>query len=381
LALPLSQLNFLEAIFMTAVSAPEASLDEKSSQKSFWNNLIKNYTLRTLAKGVFSVLFTVWAVMTFTFFLIRLMPGNPIDIRIEQLITTQSLTYEQARNQVASLFAFDPDKPAIEQYVEYMGQLVRGDLGKSITTGGTPVVNQIARYLPWTLFSVGLSLVISFVGGIVIGLVMGYWRGSTFDNVMTVIASTLSGIPDYVLALLFVLVLGVQFQLFDIGQFRGGADPTIAVGFTFEYIFSLLRLALFPVIIYVSSTIGTWILSMKSSTISTLGEDYITVAQARGLSQTRILTAYIGRNAMLPLVTRLAISVGFILGGSVSIELIFQYPGLGRALLTSIAARDYPTMQGIFLVISVGVVLSNFLSDLALGWLDPRVRVAQKGKL
>jgi peptide/nickel transport system permease protein len=366
---------------MTAVSAPEASLDEKSSQKSFWNNLTQNYTLRTLLKGVFSVLFTVWAVMTFTFFLIRLMPGNPIDIRIEQLMTTQSLTYEQARNQVASLFAFDPDKPAIEQYVEYMGQLVRGDLGKSITTGGTPVVNQIARYLPWTLFSVGLSLTISFVGGIVIGLMMGYWRGSTFDNVMTVIASTLSGIPDYVLALLFVLVLGVQFQLFDIGQFRGGTDPTIQVGFTFEYIFSLLRLALFPVIIYVSSTIGTWILSMKSSTISTLGEDYITVAQARGLSQTRILTAYIGRNAMLPLVTRLAISVGFILGGSVSIELIFQYPGLGRALLTAITARDYPTMQGIFLVISVGVVLSNFLSDLALGWLDPRVRVAQKGKL
>jgi peptide/nickel transport system permease protein len=134
------------------------------------------------------------------------------------------------------------------------------------------------------------------------------------------------------------------------------------------------------VTIYVLSTIGTWMLSMKSSTISTLGEDYITVAQARGLPQRRILSAYVGRNALLPLITRLAISIGFVVGGSVAIEQIFEYPGLGRQLLRAITARDYTTMQGIFLVITVAVVLSNMLSDLALGWLDPRVRVDKEAK-
>jgi peptide/nickel transport system permease protein len=365
---------------MTAIPAPDTNVPP-TLLVDLWRKLLQNFTLRTIVFGTLKLVFTVWGIMTLTFFLIRLMPGNPIEIRIEQLMITQSLTYEQALNQVASLFAFDPNAPVMEQYLDYMGRIMRGDLGTSIVSAGTPVWNQILRYLPWTLFSVGSALVISFIGGILIGLLMGYWRGGIFDNIMTFFASILSGIPDYIIALLIVLVLGVQLNLFNIGQFRGGADPTIEVGFTAEYIFSLLRLALFPVSVYVISTIGTWILSMKSSTLSTLGEDYITVAQARGLSQVRILTAYVGRNAMLPLITRLAISVGFVLGGSVSIEIIFQYPGLGRALLNAITGRDYPVMQGIFLIITVAVVLSNIFSDVVLGWLDPRIRVTQKGKL
>jgi peptide/nickel transport system permease protein len=121
-------------------------------------------------------------------------------------------------------------------------------------------------------------------------------------------------------------------------------------------------------------------LAMKSSTISTLGEDYITVAQARGLSERRVLTAYVGRNAMLPLLTRLAISVGFVVSGAVVIEEFFQYPGLGRALYRAIASRDYTTMQGVFLVVTSAVVLANIASDLVLGWLDPRVRVGKGGE-
>lgn len=336
-----------------------------------------SYALRALLQA----LLTIFAVTTFTFFLIRLMPGDPFSSKVESLMIQQNLTYEQARTVAAGLFLFDPDEPMIDQYLRYMSSLARGDLGKSILSAGTPVADQIARYLPWTLFSVGLALTISFTLGALIGLAMGYWRGGILDNVMTFLASILSGIPDYILALLFVLILGVQFQLFNVGEFRGGSDPNIPAGFTVEYISSLFKYALFPVTIYVASTIGTWILSMKSSTISTLGEDYITVAQARGLSQGRILTAYVGRNALLPLITRLAISIGFIVGGSVAIEQIFEYPGLGRQLLRAIVTRDYTTMQGIFLVITVAVVLSNLLSDLVLGWLDPRVRVSKEGKL
>jgi peptide/nickel transport system permease protein len=123
------------------------------------------------------------------------------------------------------------------------------------------------------------------------------------------------------------------------------------------------------------ASIGGWILTMKSSTISTLGEDYINVAKARGLPERRILTAYVGRNALLPLVTRLAISIGFVVGGSVIVEELFQYPGIGRNLLRAINARDYTTMQGMFLVITIAVVVSNVLADLMFGLLDPRVRL------
>jgi peptide/nickel transport system permease protein len=320
----------------------------------------------------------IWAVLTFTFFMIRQMPGNPIQVMIDRLIQTQNLNQEEAERVAAGLFDFDPDAPIVEQYVDFITKLLRGDLGQSITRGGTAVIDIISRYLPWTMFSIGVALVISFTLGVLIGLAMGYWRGGWFDNVMTAFASLVSGIPDYILALLIVIIFGVQLQWFKVGQVRGGVDPTIEIGFTVEYISSIIRYALLPIIVYVLASIGTWILAMKSSTISTLGEDYITVAQARGLSRRRILTAYVGRNAMLPLVTRLAISVGFVMSGSVIIEEMFQYPGLGRNLYTAITQRDYTTMQGIFLVITVAVVLSNILSDLVIGWLDPRVRLEKR---
>lgn len=362
---------------MTATTHTPTTASPK--RRDAWHTLrqwSRNYTFRAVLQGIV----TVFAVTTFTFFLIRQMPGNPVQIKIDQLMQTQNLTYEQARSIAMGIFLYDPETPIFTQYLAYMSQLLQGNLGQSVVSAGTPVASQILRYLPWTLFSVGLALTISFTLGVLIGLAMGYWRGSWFDNIVTVFASTVSGIPDYIIALLFILILGVQLQWFNVGEFRGGVDPTITAGFTLEYVASLLKYAFFPVLIYVLSTVGTWILAMKSSTISTLGEDYITVAQARGLSEQRVLTSYIGRNAMLPLVTRLAISIGFVVGGSIIIEEIFQYPGLGRALLRAVNGRDYTTMQGIFLVITSTVVLSNLFSDLALAWLDPRVRLGEGGK-
>jgi peptide/nickel transport system permease protein len=309
--------------------------------------------------------------------LVRLLPGNPIEVRIDQLMQ-QGFTYEEARNQAATLYHFDPDEPLLAQYLRYMGNLLRGDLGESITSAGTPVTQQIMRFLPWTLFSIGTALLISFTAGVLLGIMMAYWRGGILDNVVTAIASILSGIPDYVYAILIILVAGVQLQLFNVGDLRGSVSQELSAGFTLEYVLSIIKHALLPIITYVLATIGVWILSMKSSTISTLGEDYISVAKARGLPEGRILTAYVGRNAMLPLVTRLAISIGYVLGGSVIVERFFQYPGLGLQLSRAVTTRDYTTMQGIFLVITIGVVVSNILADLAMGWLDPRVSLEDK---
>ena len=348
----------------------EAQLTSSMRLRERLRKLRKSYLFRVLVQGIV----TIWAVMTFTFILIRQLPGNPVDIKIEQIIQTQNISYDEAEAQAALLFDFDPDAPLLEQYADYVGKLIRGDMGESITSR-TPVIDLILRFLPWTLFSVGLGLTISFVLGIVIGTAMAYWRGSAFDNVMTAFASIMYGIPDFIIALLLLLVAGVQLQLFRVGDVLGGVDPNLQPGFNPEYIISLFQHVTLPVITYVTTTIGGWILTMKSSTLSTLGEDYITVAQARGLSQQRILVSYVGRNAMLPLVTRLAISIGFVISGSVIIETLFIYPGLGRLLIKSITDRDYTTMQGVFLTIAIAVIVSNILADLMYGWLDPRVRL------
>lgn len=337
------------------------------------NNMRKSYVFKVILQG----LLTAWAATTFTFFLVRLLPGNPISIRIDQLMQ-QGYTADEAANIAVTLFRYDPNVPVTEQYLQYMGNLLQGDLGQSISSAGTEVSALIMRRLPWTLLSVGSALLISFTLGIILGTAMAYWRGSWFDNFMTGIASVLSGIPDYVFAIGIILVFGVQLSWFDVGDMRGGVGQGIEAGFTVEYIGSVLKHAMLPIITYVLATIGTWMLSMKSSTISTLGEDYINVAKARGLSERRILFSYVGRNAMLPLVTRLAISIGFVISGSVIVERFFEYPGLGRALTVAVTTRDYTTMQGIFLVITIAVIASNILADLMLGWLDPRVSLEEE---
>jgi peptide/nickel transport system permease protein len=290
----------------------------------------------------------------------------------------QGYTAQEAENLAASLFNYDPTVPVIEQYIQYLIGLFQGNLGQSVSSAGTEVSQIILRFLPWTLLSVGSALLISFTLGIIMGTAMAYWRGSWFDNLLTAISSILSGIPDYVYAIGIILIAGVQLELFNVGEMRGGVDPDIDAGFTLAYIGSVIKHALLPIITYVLATVGVWSLSMKSSTISTLGEDYINVAKARGLSERRILFSYVGRNAMLPLVTRLAISIGFVISGSVIVERFFEYPGLGRALTLAVGARDYTTMQGIFLVITIAVIVSNILADLMLGWLDPRVSLGDK---
>ncbi|MGJ3239042.1 MAG: ABC transporter permease [Anaerolineae bacterium] len=359
---------------MTSISAdPLPGQNEQAAKEPpTWRERLQAVTSSYTFKVILQGLITIWAASTFTFVLIRLLPGNPIEIKIQQLMN-QGYEYEQAYNTATGLYNFDPDRPILEQYLEYLVDLTRGDLGNSVTSPSTKVTDQILRFLPWTLLSIGSALLISFSVGILLGMAMAYWRGSWFDNIMTGLGSMLSGVPDYVFAFIIVLLFGVQLEWFNVGEMRGGVSPNIDPGLTFEYIFDVIKHALLPVITYVLATVGVWMLSMKSSTVSTLGEDYINVAKARGLSESRVLTAYVGRNAMLPLVTRLAISIGFVLSGSVIVERFFEYPGLGRALIRSIEQRDYTVMQGIFLTITAGVILSNILADLMLNLLDPRV--------
>jgi len=333
-----------------------------------------NYTFRTIVQAII----TIWAVITFIFFLVRLMPGNPVDVYVDYLINLENLSYQEAFDRAASQFKFDPDASVIEQYFDYMGQLLQGDLGESITSTGTKVIDQIWRFLPWTLFAVGLGLLISFMLGVLLGIVMAYYRNSPLDVALSLFSSVLSAVPNYIWGLMIIIIFGVQFNLFNIGELRGTYDPGLQPGFTLEFMLSVLKHAALPVIVYITGALGTWMLTMRNSTISVLGEDYVNVARARGLSQGRIVTAYVGRNAALPMFTLLAISIGFVIGGSVIIEEMFVYKGLGSFLFWSISQRDYTSMQGVLLVIVMSVVFSNLLADLLYSRLDPRVRLGER---
>jgi peptide/nickel transport system permease protein len=342
--------------------------DVELLQKTF-----RTYTVRTIIQ----TFITVWAVLTFTFFLIRLMPGNAVDVYTDRIMNQEQITYSEARARAASIFKFDADASSVEQYADYMGDLVRLDLGESITSTGTRVSGQIIRFLPWTVFSVGLGLLISFVLGAIIGLLMAYNRNSFIDHFFSFLASVLGAVPNYIWGLLILIVFGVQLKWFAIGELRGTYANNVQSGFNARFIASVLTHAILPVIVYVSGSVGGWILTMRNSTVSVLGEDYVNVARARGLSSSRIVTAYVGRNASLPMFTLLAINIGFVLGGSIIIEELLQYKGLGSFLARSINERDYTAMQGVFLVITISVVLSNLAADLLYSRLDPRVRVGE----
>jgi peptide/nickel transport system permease protein len=240
---------------------------------------------------------------------------------------------------------------------------------------GTPVSTLILRYLPWTLFSVGIALMISFTIGVLLGMLMAYKRNSPLDHALTVFASVTQSVPQYLLAIILVVYLGVQWELVSLGAMRGSLSPGVKPGLNFTFIKDAFYHAALPMLTYVLATVGGWMLTMRSSTEATLGEDYVTVAKARGLPERRIATAYVGRNASLPLFTQLTVAIAFVVSGSFILEFIFVYQGLGLVLLNAINQRDYPVMQGVFLVITTLVVVVNMLADLIYARLDPRIRL------
>jgi peptide/nickel transport system permease protein len=356
-----------------AVSTPLAPQRHASLKVYFWR-VANNYVLRRVIKAVT----TIYVVITVTFFVIRLMPSNPVEIFIQEQMALYSSSYQEARDRAAALFAIDLNAPVTQQYVDYMGNLLRGDLGMSYRSQGASVAAIIKQFLPWTLFCVGTALFISFTLGVALGMLMAYRRETPLDYVLSTFASLVSSIPNYLIAIIIIVTFGSQFKILNIAQMRGSISPGVQPGFTLKFIGDVFYHASLPVFVYVLTTIGSWMLAMKSSTVATLEEDYVTVARARGLKDSRIMTSYVGRNASLPLFTQLAISIGFVVGGSVLIETIFVYQGIGQQLLKAINQRDYPVMQGIFLIITISVVFANLMADLLYGRLDPRIRIGNE---
>src|SRR2546428_13221204 len=328
-----------------------------------------------IARAVLKAALTIWVTTTITFFLIRLMPGSPVELKIDELVQSSSgsISYEDARAIASSLFAIDLNAPLHEQYLSFMWSLLHLDVGKSFLSSGTSVTSIILAVLPWTLFSVGTGLLLSFIVGIGLGLLAAYRRTSLLDRVVSTAGSVVSSVPNYLIAIMLILFLGVQTRLINFTAMRGAYSSGMQPGLYPAFIGDVLFHAALPITIYFLTQIGHWILSMRSATLAALEEDYVIAARARGLSDGRIRTAYVGRNAVLPLVTQLAISVGFIVGGAAIIEQIFAYQGVGLRLLDSVRQRDYPVFQGFVLLSSFSVVYANLAADILYSKLAPRI--------
>ena len=227
--------------------------------------------------------------------------------------------------------------------------------------------------LPWTLLTVGTGLLLSFAVGVFCGLFAAYNRNKPIDHILSLGGSLISSVPNYFIALLIIIVLGLQLRWVPITQMRGAFSAGIAPGFTPEFVGDVLFHAALPILVFFLASIGHWILGMKSATVNALEEDYVNAARARGLSDGRIMTAYVGRNAVLPLVTQFAITAGYAIGGSILIEQYFVYQGVGLRLQAAVLQRDYPVMEGIFVIVTIAVVIANLVADVLYTKLDPRI--------
>ena len=320
-----------------------------------------------LVKRVAFYLFTAWAAVTINFFVPRLMPGDPVQALINR---AQGQIDTEAITALSALFGLDEDKTVLQQYAEYWGQLLQGDLGLSFTFFPTPVASVLGDSLPWTLALVGITTVISFLLGTLLGVLAGWRRGSWVDLVLPV-TTFLSSIPYFWLGLIAItLFAGVD------GPFpsSGGFDPGVTPGWDPEFIGSAVEHSLLPALTILISSMSGWVLSMRNMMVTVSSEDYITVAHAKGLSERRVMLSYAARNALLPNVSGFALSLGLIVGGTLLVEIVFSYPGVGFQLFQAVGAKDYPLLQGIFLVITLSVLVANLVADLAYLLLDPRTR-------
>ncbi len=324
---------------------------------------------RRLGVRVLSGLVMVFVVASLTFFLVHMIPGNPVLARYETLIQ-EGYNPRAALALTEQMYGFIPHQPLWQQYLAYIGQLAHLNLGQSILYSGVAVSHIIFAAMPWTLGMVSAGLILSFVFGLSAGVFAAIARNRWTGSATTMFSTLLHGIPPYMVALVLAFVFTTLWPIFPFGA---PYDAAIKPGLSGPFLGSLAYHATLPVAAYVIASYGGWALSTKASVISVLGDDYILAAELRGLRPiTRM--GYVARNAILPLFTTLTLTIGFMFAGAVFIETIFDYPGLGYLIINSTGAHDYPLMDGTFLLITMAVIAANILADLLYTWIDPRIR-------
>jgi peptide/nickel transport system permease protein len=316
-------------------------------------------------------LLTLWAALTLNFFLPRLMPGNPA---LAAIGNHRGSLSPSALKVMEAQFGIGHQNIA-SQYFGYLGDVFTFKFGSSLTTQpGVSVGRIVLDAIPWTLGLVGLTTVLAFVLGTLIGILGAWRRGGRLDSIMPPIFVIMTVIPYFWIGLILILIFGVKLRLLP---YFFSYDITLTPGFNPTFIGNVLEHAILPAFTLLITTIGTWILTMRNTMITTLAEDYVRMARAKGLPGYRIMLDYAARNAILPNLTGFAMSLGFVVGGAILIEEVFNYQGIGYLLLDAVNNTDYPLMQALFLLITVAVLVAILFSDVATAILDPRTRGAR----
>ncbi len=316
-------------------------------------------------------LVTLVLVTLLTFTVINNMPGDPLTQWAVDLSASQGVTFDEALRRVRAMANYNPDEPLINRFGTWAGGLLRGDLGQSFLYKVS--VNNIVKVaLPWTLLILSISLTLSFIFGVLLGTTIAWKRKTFLDPLITAYAAITGATPAYIAALVLLIVFAINLRLFPV---RGAYTAGLTEGFNWPFIQSVIYHAALPVLAFTLETMAGWALAMKGSAVSVLGEDYITSARVRGLTESRIAIFYMGRNAILPQVTALAISLGAMIGGATFIESIFSYPGIGWYFSQAITRRDFGMMQGLFLLQAGTVIFANLAADLLYSRLDPRIKM------
>lgn len=323
--------------------------------------------MRFLLRRLGFYLVAAWVALTLNFFLPRLIPGDPATALFARFRGKLAPEAMQALRETFGL----SNAPLWKQYLTYLSHALRGDFGLSVAYFPAPVVNVIGSGLLWTVFLAGSAVLISFALGTLLGIAAAWWRRGWADAVLPPLLVFIGSLPYFWLAMVALYVMGFTLRWFPLGH--AYADD-LTPAWTWEFIADVLRHAALPVGSVVIATMGGWLLSMRNTMITVMGSDFVNLARAKGLAPDRVVMRYAARNALLPSVTSLGMALGFVLGGSLLTEVVFSYPGQGYLLVQAVRSQDYPLMQGIFLVITLAVLGANWLVDVVVLFLDPRIR-------
>ncbi|HEX6527955.1 MAG TPA: ABC transporter permease [Streptosporangiaceae bacterium] len=315
-------------------------------------------------------LYIVAAVVAITldFFIPRLMPGNAVSAVLAKLQGTQ--VTPAALKALETEYGLNHQGSAWDQYVKYWGDLLHGNLGVSTNQFPSSVASVVSSGLFWTVGMVGLATLISFALGTLLGILVAWRRGSWLDNLLPAM-TFFQAAPYFFIAIL--LIAGFATGLHWFPALNGYDQTLVTPGLSWSYIANVLDHAVLPALTIVLASAAGWIVGMRNVMVTTMDEDYVLVAQAKGLPKRRVI-AYAARNAILPSVTGFSLAVGFVVSGALLTEIVFSYPGIGFILQQAVLNRDFPVLQGVFLIITFAVLAANLIADLVYVLLDPRTR-------
>jgi len=322
-----------------------------------------------LVRRIINYIIVFFAVLVIVFALPRLLPGNPADYFISTTFPIGE-TSELLKAQLIERFGLN--KTVTEQFFLYIGNILSGYWGVSWRYFPKDVFTLIMERLPWTLLIVILSRVISFALGYLVGTIAAWKRGSKFDIVLQALGLTSMSLPAFWLGLILLTIFAFYIPIFPLG---GAITSGLVHKSLWDFVYDVLYHAVLPVITLTIVTFFIDALVMRNTMIEVLGEDFILTAEAKGLKERIVMFRHAARNALLPFVTGIMMSFGLLVTGAVFVEVVFSYPGIGLLLMESVLSRDFPTAQGIMIIITLIFIISNFIADLTYTLLDPRVRL------